>query len=191
VEVVDVMGERGYAVFGLAGPLVAFFFIALSIGLSPGFSWQENALSDLGHATRSSVAPWFNFGLFFAGFLVVVYAVTVLAVHARFASYGLLASAVLLQLVAVFDEVYGGLHFFVSVLFFISFGLASLVFAVEKRSFVALVAFVIGLCSWAFYFAGLYGGGIAIPEAISSAAAVSWVVSSAIRTLQLEQKVNL
>ena len=185
------MGERGYAVFGLAGPLVAFFFIALSIGLSPRFSWQENALSDLGHATRSCVAPWFNFGLLFAGFLVVVYAVTVLAAHARFASYGLLASAVFLQLVAVFDEVYGALHFLMSVLFFISFTLASLVFAVEKRSLVALAAFVIGLCSWAFYFAGLCGGGIAIPETISSAPLVSWVVSSAIRTLRVEQKVNL
>jgi hypothetical membrane protein len=178
------MDERRYALFGLIGPLVAFFFIALSIGLSPWFSWQDNALSDLGHATNSSVAPLFNFGLLVAGFFVTIYSVTVLRTHARYTSLCLLASALLLQLVAAFDETYGSLHFLVSVLLFVSFGFASAAYAVEKKPFLALSALVIGFCSWAFYFAGIYGGGIAIPETISSVAAVSWVASSALRTLR-------
>jgi hypothetical membrane protein len=182
------MGERRFALFGLVGPLVAFLFIALSIGLSPWFNWQDNALSDLGHATDSSVAPLFNFGLFFAGFLVMVYSVMVLRTHARYTGFCLLVSSLLLQLVAVFDEVYGSLHFLVSVLLFVSFGFASLAYGFEKRSALALAAFAIGFCSWAFYLAGVYGEGVAVPETISSVAVVSWVASSALKALRLERK---
>ena len=140
--------------------------------------------SSLRNATSSSVAPLFNFGLLLAGFLAAIYSVTVLTVQARFTGCILLVSALLLQLVAVFDEVYGFLHFLVSVLLFVSFGLASLAFAVEKRSALGLAAFVTGLGAWAFYYVGLYGGGIAIPELISSAASVSWVISSSLNTLR-------
>ena len=188
MEAAGVLDERASALLGLVGPLVAFSSVALAILLSPGFSWQRSALSDLGHATASGVAPLFNFGLLLGGFLVAIYSVAALAARARYTSYGLLVSALLLQLVAVFDEVYGSLHFSVSVLLFASFGFASVAYAVEKRSVLAAVSVAIGLCAWSLYYAGVYDGGIAIPETISSLASGSWVVWSALPAIKAGRK---
>lgn len=116
------MNERICVLFGVIGPLLAFVSIGVSIALSPWFSWERDALSDLGHAVESGVAPIFNFGLLLAGFFLTIYAVKVLKVHARWTGYSLLISAFALQLVAVFDEVYGLLHLVVSILFFVSLG---------------------------------------------------------------------
>jgi hypothetical membrane protein len=181
------MNERSYALLGLIGPLTAYFFIALSITLSPWFDWQHNALSDLGHATQSGVAPLYNFGLLLAGLFVIIYSVTVFRSYAKYTSICLLVSVSLLQLVAAFDEVYGALHLLVSILLFVSFGVASIVYTVEKKSVLALAASVTAFFAWALYFARAYGGGIAIPETISSAATVSWVVLSALKILRAER----
>ncbi len=176
------MHNRGFALFGLIGPVLAYVFIGISIVKAPWFSWWDNALSDLGHALRSESAPYFNLGLASCGFLTVAYAVTALRTHAKHTSVCLAISAFLLQLVAVFDEVYGALHLAVSVLFFISLGVSTLVYAVEKRSFAAITALTIGLSSWLLYWAGFYRAGISVPESISATAAVSWVMLSACRT---------
>lgn len=172
-----------YALCGIAGPSIAYFFIAISIALSSSFSWQSNALSDLGHAVRSDVASWYNFGLLLSGFLTIIYAVTALRAHAKYTSYCLLTSALLLQLVAAFDEVYGSLHFLVSVLLFASFGLGSTVYAVERKSKTACAALVIGLGSWLLYGTRVYPAGLAVPEVISSLATGLWVIISAIEIL--------
>ncbi len=181
------MNNRKYALFGVFGPLTAYASIATSIILSPWFSWWRNALSDLGHA-QSSTAPLYNFGLMLAGFFIIVYSLTAFANHAKNTSYFLLLSALILQLVATFDEVYGLLHFLVSVLLFVSFGLASIVYVVERKSVLALGAFVVGVASWVLYWAGVYSAGIAVPETISSVATSAWVMLSAVRALQSPEK---
>ena len=175
------MNKRVYALFGVVGPLVAYISIALSIVLSPWFSWQKNALSDLGHSIRSEVAPIYNIGLLLAGFIVIVYAVTTFRNHANYTSISLVVSALLLQLVATFDEVYSRLHGVVSVLFFISIGITSAVYAIERRSSLGLIAFIIGLSSWILYEMKIYHAGIAVPEIISSVAVTLLLVSSAIK----------
>lgn len=175
------MNERKYALFGVVGPLVAYFFIGVSIMLSPWFSWWSNALSDLGHSVESDVASLYNFGLLLAGFFIMIYSITIFRDHAKYSGYCLLMSALMLQLVAAFDEVYGFLHFVVSVLFFVSLGFASIVYAVEGKSALALAAFVIGFGSWVLYLAGIYSAGIAVPETVSSVVTVSWVMLSALR----------
>ena len=80
------MQQRVYALFGVLGPLVVYVTIGVSIVLSPSFNWENDALSDLGHAVRSEVASIFNFGLLLAGFLLIVYAVTVFRKHAKYTS---------------------------------------------------------------------------------------------------------
>lgn len=175
------MSEKRFALFGMVGPLVGFVFICASIMFSPWFSWQSNALSDLGHSVNSGVAPLFNFGLFLSGFLVIIYSIGSLRNYARYSSYCLLISALMLQLVAAFDEVYGLLHFAVSVLFFASLGVSLIVYAVEKRSILAVAMFIIGLSSWVLFWADIYGGGVAVPETISSAAITLWIISAALK----------
>ncbi len=175
------MNEKVYSLLGVAGPLLAFVSTGVSIALSPWFSWWENALSDLGHSVESGVAPIFNLGLLTAGFLTSVYAITVFREHSKYTSVCMVVSAFLLQLVSTFDEVYGFLHYVVSVLFFVSMGAASVAYAVERRSVLSAAAFVVGLSSWALYWMKAYSAGVAVPEAISSAAVASWVMSSALK----------
>ena len=175
------MNKEICALLGAVGPLIAYVSIGVSIALSPWFSWERNALSDLGHAVTSQVAPIFNFGLLLTGFIIMIYAVSVLRRYARWTSYSMVISAFMLQLVAVFDEVYGLLHFVVSVLFFVSLGSTTIMYAVERRSSLAVTGFIIGLLTWVFYWAKIYSGGIAVPETISTVAVIPWVVSSALK----------
>jgi len=175
------LDERNYALLGVIGPVAAYAFIGVAIALSAWFSWHRNALSDLGHAVRSSVAPIFNFGLLMAGLLMFLYAVIVFRKYAKYTSVCLIVSAFMLQMVATFNEVYGFLHFVVSVLFFLSLGIASVAYAVERRSLLPVLAFIMGLGSWALYWARVYSAGVAVPEIVSSTAVVSWIILSAFR----------
>jgi hypothetical membrane protein len=181
------LNERNCALLGILAPLTAIIFIAVSIVLSPWFSWGSNALSDLGRsaatdgASKSEVAPLFNFGLLLCGFLIILYSITSFRKHAKYTSYVLIIAGLALQLVATFDEVYGSLHFLVSVLFFAALGFASISYSVEKRSVLAFAALVIGSVSWLLYGLEIYSAGIAVPEVISSMAAVTWIMLSALR----------
>ena len=181
------MNERAYALFGVIGPLLAYVSIGISIALSPWFSWERSALSDLGHAVESGVATIFNFGLLLTGFLLTIYAVKVQKRYARWTGCSLAISAFTLQLIAVFDEVYGLLHFVVSVSFFVSLGITSLLYAAETKSYSAGAAFTVGLVSWIFYWAEIYSAGVAVPETISSAVALLWIIPSALKTYMSER----
>ncbi|MCK4885487.1 DUF998 domain-containing protein [Candidatus Bathyarchaeota archaeon] len=175
------MREQNYALFGLVAPLIAIFFIAISILLSPWFSWWNNALSDLGHSVNSEVAPLFNFGLLLSGFFLIFYSITSFRNHAKYTSYLLAIVGLTLQLVATFDEVYGSLHSQVSVLFFVALYFASVSYVIEKRSVLAFAALIIGLVSWILYGIDIYRSGIAVPEIISLMVTSIWVMLSALR----------
>ena len=178
------MNKRVYALLGIIGPLIAYVSIGASIALSPGFSWEKSALSDLGHAVKSQAAPIFNLGLLLAGFLIMVYAITVFKRHAKYTSIFLGMSALSLQLVATFDEVYVFLHVVVSVMLFLSIGAASLTYAIERKSYLAAATFMIGLISWVLFGMKTYSLGVAVPETISTVMAVSWMIYSAIRIMR-------
>ena len=161
---------------GILGLLVLYVCIFTSIALSPWFSWSKNALSDLGHSVKSIVAPIFNLGLVIGGFLIYQYSISILK-HSKMITYYFLAlSAFLLILIGVFDEVYGVLHFIVSVAFFVTALSATLIYAYERKSEVAVVAFIIGVCSWAIYGLKFFEIGISVPEILSVFAVTSWIV---------------
>jgi len=183
------MDEKSYSFFGIAGPTVSYISIAVSILLSPWFSWQRNALSDLGHPTRSSVSPVFNLGLLLGGFLIMIYVTTIFRKYAKYTSICLGASAFSLQLIATFNEIYGSLHFAVSVLFFLNIGIFAIVYTLEKKSYFGALVFLIGLISWISY-GKLYNAGVSVPETISSLAVVSLVAYSAIRIYLGKDKPN-
>jgi len=155
-------------------------FIALSIFLAPWFSWRQNALSDLGHVINSEVAALFNFGLLLAGFFITLFSLSVFHEFAKKTSYFLFFAGLFLQFIAMFDEVYGSLHFVVSVLFFVTLILASISYSIEKKSFLAGFASIIAFLSWILYGLSVYSSGIAVPEAVSSVVVSFWVVKSAI-----------
>ena len=174
------MEERVYALFGVFGPVLLYLSIGISLVLSPWFSWESNALSDLGHSVNSDVAAIFNCGLLLAGFLLMIYATTVFKKHAKYSSFCLLVSTFLVQLIAVFNEAYGSLHYAVAVPHFVMLSLTSIVYTVEKRSAVALVTFLIVMLSWLLYTLNVFNVGIAVPETVSKLV-VLWIMYSAIR----------
>ncbi len=175
------MKEKFYALLGIIGPLVAYISIGISILRSPWFSWERSALSDLGHSVKSSVAPIFNLGLSLAGFLIMLYIFTTFRKYAKYTASGFVISSFFLQLIATFDEVYGFLHGAVSVLFFISLGITSLLYAYEKKSVFAVIVFIISFSSWILYGLEIYSAGIAVPETISSVAVMLLLVYSPIK----------
>jgi hypothetical membrane protein len=174
------MEERFYALFGILGPLLVYFSIAACLVLSPWFSWESNALSELGNSVTSDTAPLFNFCLLLAGFLLMVYAVTVFKKHVRYSSVCLLVSTFLIQLLAAFNIVYGSLHYAVAVPHFVMLSVTSIVYTIERRSALALTTFLIVLGSWAVYGLGILNMGIAVPETISKII-LAWIMISAIK----------
>jgi hypothetical membrane protein len=178
------MKERIFTLFGVIGPFIAYFVIIISIIYSPWFSWQRNALSDLGHSVKSVTASIFNFGLLLTGFLIIIYVITIFQEHAKYTSFCLVVSAFILQSVAMFNEVYGFIHGVMAVLFFVSLWIASIVNAVEKKSFLALIVFIIGFGVWVLYGFRVYDAGIAVPEIVSFAASASLLQWSAIKILR-------
>jgi hypothetical membrane protein len=175
------------ALMGVIAPLVGYVFIAVTIANAPWFSWQNNALSDLGHARNSAVAPLFNLGLFLTGSLLLIYAVTVFHKYAAVTSWFLSFTSISLQLVSTFDEVYKSLHYVVSVLFFVLLGCTSIVYVLEKKSSLAAIGFVIGLASWVLYGTETYTAGISVPETISSLAVIPWIMHSAFKLYSEQQ----
>ena len=177
----SMMKAKIYTLFGIIGPLLAYLSIGVSISGSPWFSWYKNALSDLGHSVKSEVAPIFNGGLMIAGFMIVIYAITTFRIYAKYSSYFMVSSAFFLQLVATFDEVYGPLHTLISILFFISIGMVSISYAIEKKSVFSVIIFILSLFSWLLYGVQKNVVGIALPEIIASLAVTLLLFTSAIR----------
>ncbi|UCH38131.1 MAG: DUF998 domain-containing protein [Candidatus Bathyarchaeota archaeon] len=175
------MPGKKSALLGVLAPLVGYVFIAVAIAKAPWFSWQSNALSDLGHARNSAVAPLFNLGLFLTGALLLTYAVTVFHQYAVVTSWFLSFTSISLQLISIFDEVYSSLHYVVSVLFFVLLGCTSIVYVLEKKSSLAAIGFIVGLASWVFYGTKTYTTGISVPETISSLAVIPWILHSAVK----------
>lgn len=180
--------DKFFALLGIMGPVIAYLSIGLAIYFSSWFSWYENALSDLGHAQKSNVAPIFNSGLLLSGFLIAVYAIKSLSKHAKYTSISLAFSALMLQSVAAFDEIYGKIHFAASILFFVSAGISCLVYSIEEKTVLAALAFLAGLLVWAMYWTGIYEAGIAVPEIISSLAVTLCVIQSAFRSLKSSRR---
>jgi hypothetical membrane protein len=172
--------ERRYALFGVFGPLLVYLSIAVSLALSPWFSWKNNALSDLGHSVTSGAASIFNLGLLLAGFFLMLYAATAFKKHAKYSSYCLLVSAFFVQLLAVVNESYSSLHYAVAVPHFLMLSLTSIVYTVEKRSAFALATFLIVMLSWLLYSLNVFNIGVAVPETVSKLVLL-WIMYSAIK----------
>jgi hypothetical membrane protein len=175
------MNARKPAILGIAAPVVAYSFIAIAIFLSPWFRWQSNALSDLGHAVHSSVAPIFNFGLLLTGLLISLYALFSLRSYAKWTALSLAFTGFSLQTIGAFDEVYGSIHYIVSVIFFVSIGVTSIIYAAEKKSYLGLIGFIVVLLSWGLFIMKVYSAGVAVPEIISTFGVLPWVALTALR----------
>ncbi len=166
----------------LIGIAVMFSGITLSILLAPWFSFYDNALSDLGHSTKSVVAPIFNFNLICGGTMLLVYGLSTLRHKYLFTGYIVSLASFFLILVGAFDEVYGLLHFAVSAVFFILMGLASITYSIESGVKLGYIAFVAGILGWLLFWLKVYRMGIAVPELVSAVAVSTWILYDFVKT---------
>jgi len=174
--------QRLGALFGVLGPLLVYFSIAASLIVSTWFNWQTNALSDLGHAVNSEAAPIFNGGLFLAGFCLMIYSITVFEKHAKHSSTCLLVSSFFVQMLAVFNEVYGSLHYVAAVPHFLTLSLTAIIYWYEKKSKFAITTFLAVMFTWFLYSIGTFNMGIAVPETMSKLVLL-WIMWSGIKIL--------
>ncbi len=199
--------SRFAAVCGILGPLIAFTAILVAIGLSASwFSWFDNALSDLGHPFRlggssgplgvNLAAPIFNSGLIACGIITLPLAFRLILQRDHKSIIGsvggvfLLVSQFFLIGIGVLHEAFGDLHYIVSVGFFVTVLLFGMIYGVtlalssETRWFgvVAFLLAIVGAVFWVAYMLSLVPwSGVAIPEIVSAAAVVGWVIPLCIR----------
>lgn len=179
---------------GLFGPFIALVCIIVAILLSPGFDWYVNALSDLGHYTRTDLGPYklvgaivFNSGLIVTGLLMLYYALWFVRrttdTATKIGFLPLVISLFFLVSIGIFSENFGELHYWVSVGFFLTFpfsmwliGLVWLRFA-RLRWFCVLSLIIpfLSVFMWADYLNGTSIWQQAIPEIITAFSAISWL----------------
>ncbi len=185
---------------GSIAPLIALACIALSILLSPNFSWVENALSDLGHWTRTDIGPnpflralIFNLGLISTGVLLIIITLvfmtelddklTIVALFPFLLAAGFLAAIGLFSedtWVHIGDD---SLHYIASVGFFITFPLAMWFMGISWLRFprvrwFSIVSSFLPCVSiflwWGTYLSIFPWTGVAIPEFLTALTAITW-----------------
>jgi len=148
--------------------VIPLTLVSISAITSGWFSLYDNALSDLGHAVKSNVAPLFNLGLSLGAILIIVFTSRYAFELSKLLGASLAFTGMSLNLVAVFDEAYGPLHLIVSMMFFLSLLAVVVAYAYIFKTYVPpTVAALAGITSWLLHFTYRVPRGAAIPELIS------------------------
>lgn len=183
-------------VCGILSPLIGFFLIFLSISLHPGFSWADNALSDLG-AIWTVYNTVFNLGMILTGIVGLPFAVNLPKLtHGKIGSVGVLIfglALISLISIGVFPEGTSP-HHFVSVAFFSLGALGLTVLGIDelKGRRWAWSAFLLsivtsGLTSFLLLTTIPYDLGAAIPEMIGAITFSEFSIVYGIRLLTLNE----
>ncbi len=178
-EIVNTKLVRLFGWFGIVTPVLGFTMIFLAISTAPWFSWQGNALSDLG--VEGLTAAIFNGGLVMTGSVMAVFSLSVyeFGKEDRLGKVGfvlLLLACILLLGIGVFPETAGDIHTQFSVAFFVTLPVAIIVNGVYLRrrgnrelGALGIAAGAVAIAIWT-----LPWDGVAIPEAVSAASAGVW-----------------
>jgi len=183
------------ALVGYVAPLIALCGIVISIGLSPNFDWVTNALSDLGHYTRTDIGPnplvraiVFNAGLITTGILLLLVSLGFMRqikdLPTRIAMIPFLVAAGFLTAIGIFSENFNPIHYNVSVGLFTTFpfsmwfvGLVWLRF--PRLRWFCLISLLLPFLSiyiwWGTFNGTVPWTGMAIPEILTAFTAIFWV----------------
>jgi hypothetical membrane protein len=175
-----IMWMRMTGLLGIITPFFIFLGIFAAISISPWFSWERNALSDLG--VSQNAGALFNTVLILGGiFVLLLGSGMYLALTGAATSAGavmLILAAISLTAIGIFPENLEP-HIYVSVAFFALLPLSQLTIGMslmrdlDKRS-LGMVSVSVAIASafvWSFPTEG-----VAIPEALASALGAFWSV---------------
>ncbi len=176
---------RLFGWFGIVTPVLGFIMIFLAISTAPWFSWQGNALSDLG--VEGLTAVIFNGGLIMTGSVMAVFSLSVyeFGKEDRLGKAGfvlLLLACIFLLGIGVFPETAGSIHMEFSVAFFVTLPVSIIVNGVylrrrgnRKLGVLGIAAAAVAIAIWT-----LPWDGVAIPEAVSAASAGVWSAATGV-----------
>jgi hypothetical membrane protein len=178
-------------IMGLLGPLVALAAISAAILLSLSwFTWDGNALSDLGNYDNGlPAAIVFNLGLVLTGLLLLAFTFcfgkTLTDKLTKIGLFPFFIALVFLILIGILSENAGPVHFYVSVGFFGSFpfamwfiGLGLLRFRrLWWLSIISILLPFFSIYMWIGWFGGMfpYWTGNAIPEITTAFTGIGWL----------------
>ncbi len=138
------MNPRTAGLFGVAGPLIIFVFVSVSILNSPWFSFAGNWLSDLGVNETSALI--FNSGLVIGGLLILLFSLEFR--KKNLAGYLLIPCSIFLIGLGIFTSAFKPVHANLSALFFFSvlfLMMASVLFSQGKARYISLLSVIISL----------------------------------------------
>jgi hypothetical membrane protein len=180
--------------FGILSPLLTFLLILFAINSYASFSWELNALSDLG-VISGVTSYFFNFGLIIGGFLCLFFALGLFFVFnkmefGRISVVCFFLSCCFLIAIGLFPENVKPIHYLVSVAFFLflplSLILVSFSFYFDKKLSWALFSILIAIITtipWILNFSTDLFKAVAIPETISGLAVSVWAIIMGLRML--------
>ena len=172
---------------GIVTPIIAFGCILSAISSAAGFSWTDNALSDLG-VMSGSTSVIFNFGLITSGILAGLFATGVYFsfgrnLLGRSGAMMFLFSAIALTAIGIFPENMKPMHSYASVTFFVLFPISLLLLTVAyfrsakpAKGWFTLATALFAALVWILEFSVRYVPGVAIPETLSALAVSLWTV---------------
>jgi hypothetical membrane protein len=182
------------ALIGYIAPIIALVGIELAILISPNFDWVTNALSDLGHYTRTDIGPnplvraiIFNASLIITGVLLIITTLDLMKQlndrTTKIAILPFLIAAGFLTSIGIFSENFGEIHFLVSVGFFGSFPIAMWFVGLSWlrfrhlwwfSAFSLLMPFFSVYIWWGTFQGIMPWTGMAIPEILTALTAILW-----------------
>ncbi len=177
-------------VMGFFGPFVALFSILGAISLSSWFTWDGNALSDLGHYGNGvAAAVIFNFGLVITSLIILHFTVWfIFNLNDTLTKIGMLPFLIALGfliLVGLLSENFGTAHFIVSVGFFASFPFAMWIVGFGMLRFkhlrwfslLSVILPFISIIMWGGWYGGIFPfwTGNAIPEMTTALTGILWL----------------
>ena len=187
---------------GIFTPVSALVFISTSILSYRGFSWTNNALSDLG-VISDPTATLFNFGLFLSGLLALAFSIGLFVLFqdrlsGKIGAGVFVLACLSLEGISFFNENVRPFHYIFSVAFFVFMPISLLIIAgyyIETRQkwmvvFTLLMA-LIAAAPWVLQFTFPYVANVAIPEAISSVAGSVWVLVTSYNMFKKAAKVKV
>lgn len=167
--------------------MLALCLVFLAIDSYESFSWELNALSDLGIILGKTMY-FFNFGLITGGILCLFFA-SGLYLHfennklGRISSFFFILTCFFLIAIGLFPENFTPVHYIVSVGFFLFLPISLFLFfssfyfhgKISLALFTVLIAVIVAM-PWILYFSTDFFKAVAIPEIISGLAASIWII---------------
>ena len=192
---------------GIIGPIIGIGAVLLSVSMSSSwFSWQENALSDLGVDTfgGTTAGIWtFNLGMIIAGVLSSIYAYGLYRLLTKNTTNKIGVIAVIigginLALVGIFTEDWPTIHRLVAMTYFVFTPIGLIIMGsgmLKKERTFGIITMITGISALIAISTAIlivfespvangWPVGIAMPEMVEAVILATWISGSALRFLK-------